>query len=221
LVENGAKVAFPPDIIAMPLGRVISEAGKKQLRITESEKERFIGFYFNGGQEAFPDEERFIVPSPKVATYDLKPEMSAREITKAVLNYFETRLDYSFILVNFANPDMVGHTGNIKPAVSACEVVDECVGKIAGYILAAGGTLIITADHGNVEEMLNLKTGEVDTEHSTNPVPFIAISNKLVGRPQNLPTGILADVAPTVISLLGLTVPTPMTGRDLLGGKFF
>jgi 2,3-bisphosphoglycerate-independent phosphoglycerate mutase len=221
IVENGAKVAFPPDIIAMPLGRVIAEAGKKQLRITESEKERFVGFYFNGGQEAFPDEERFIVPSPKVPTYDLKPEMSAREITKAVLNYFQTRLDYSFILVNFANADMVGHTGNLKPAIAACEVVDECVGKLASYILAAGGTMIVTADHGNAEEMLNLKTGAVDTEHSTNPVPFIVISNKFMGRPQSLTAGILADVAPTVISLLGLTIPTSMTGRDLLGGKFF
>ena len=221
IVDNGAKVAFPPEIIAMPLGRVLAEAGKKQLRITESEKERFVGFYFNGGQEAFPDEERVIIPSPKVATYDLKPEMSARKITEAVLNYFQTRLDYSFILVNFANADMVGHTGNIKPALSACEVVDECLGKIASYILAAGGTMIITADHGNAEEMINLKTGEIDTEHSTNPVPFIAISNKLLGKSQSLPSGILADVAPTVISLLGLTVPTSMTGRDLLGGKFF
>jgi len=221
IVDNGAKVAFPPEIIAMPLGRVLAEAGKKQLRITESEKERFVGFYFNGGQEAFPDEERVIIPSPKVATYDLKPEMSARKITEAVLNYFQTRLDYSFILVNFANADMVGHTGNIKPALSACEVVDECLGKIASYILAAGGTMIITADHGNAEEMINLKTQSIDTEHSTNPVPFIAISNKLLGKSQSLPSGILADVAPTVISLLGLTVPTSMTGRDLLGGKFF
>jgi len=221
LVDNGAKVAFPPETISMPLGRVIAEAGKKQLRITESEKERFIGFYFNGGQEAFPEEERFIVPSAKVATYDLKPEMSAREITDTVLNYVQTRLDYSFILINFANADMVGHTGNIKPAIEACEVADECLGKIASYILAAGGTMIITADHGNAEEMLNLKTGGVDTEHSTNPVPFIAISNKFLGKPQNLPSGILADVAPTVISLLGLTIPTSMTGRDLLSGKFF
>jgi len=221
LVDNGARAAFPPDVIPMPLGRVLAEAGKKQLRITESEKERFVGFYFNGGQQAFPDEERFIVPSPKVATYDLKPEMSAKQITEAVLNYFQTRLDYSFILINFPNADMVGHTGNLKPAIVACEVVDECLGKIASYILAAGGTMIITADHGNAEEMINLKTGGIDTEHSTNPVPFIAISNKFLGRAQSLPTGILADVAPTVISLLGLTIPTSMTGRDLLGGKFF
>lgn len=221
LVDNGARAAFPPDVIPMPLGRVLAEAGKKQLRITESEKERFVGFYFNGGQQAFPDEERFIVPSPKVATYDLKPEMSAKQITEAVLNYFQTRLDYSFILINFPNADMVGHTGNLKPAIVACEVVDECLGKIASYILAAGGTMIITADHGNAEEMINLKTGGIDTEHSTNPVPFIAISNKFLGRAQSLPTGILADVAPTVTSLLGLTIPTSMTGRDLLGGKFF
>jgi len=216
LVENGAQVAFPPEIIAMPLGRVVSEAGKKQLRVTESEKERFIGFYFNGGQEAFPQEERFIVPSPKVATYDLKPEMSAREITEAVLKYLRTRLDYSFIVINFANADMVGHTGNLKAGIHACEVVDECLGKLASYIMIAGGTLIITADHGNTEEMINLKTQGIDTEHSTNPVPFIAVSQKFLGKAQNLPSGILADVAPTIVSLLGLTIPTQMTGRDML-----
>lgn len=216
LVENGAKVAFPPDIVVMPLGRVIAEAGKKQLRVTESEKERFIGFYFNGGQEAFDQEERFIVPSPKVATYDLKPEMSAQEITEAVLKYLRTRLDYTFILVNFANADMVGHTGNLKAGIRACEVVDECLGRLASYIMIAGGTLIITADHGNAEEMINLKTQGVDTEHSINPVPFIAVSQKLLGNGQNLQSGILADVAPTIVSLLGLTIPTPMTGRDLL-----
>ena len=216
LKENGAKVAFPPEVIAMPLGRIIAEADKKQLRVTESEKERFVGFYFNGGQEAFSQEERFIIPSPKVATYDLKPEMAARQITEAVLNYLKTRLDYSFILINFANADMVGHTGNITSAIAACEVVDECVGKIASYILAAGGTMLITADHGNAEEMLNLKTGSIVTEHSTNPVPFIAVSSQLLGKAQSLSSGILADVAPTVISLLGLTIPTSMTGRDLL-----
>ncbi|OGM01917.1 phosphoglycerate mutase (2,3-diphosphoglycerate-independent) [Candidatus Woesebacteria bacterium GWA1_41_8] len=216
LSESGAKTAFPPYTVAMPLGRVVAEAGKKQLRVTESEKERFIGFYFNGGQEKFPQEERFIVPSPKVATYDLKPEMSAYQITEAVLNYLKTRLDYSFILINFANADMVGHTGNLKAAFRACEVVDECMGKIASYIQAVEGTLVITADHGNAEEMINLKTGGVDTEHSINPVPFIAINNELLGKSQNLTSGILADVAPTVISLLGLTIPTPMTGRDLL-----
>jgi 2,3-bisphosphoglycerate-independent phosphoglycerate mutase len=220
LVANGAKVAFPPEIIPMPLGRVIAEADKKQLRVTESEKERFVGYYFNGGQEAFSQEERFIVPSPKVATYDSKPEMAAYQITDAVLKYLQTRLDYSFILINFANADMVGHTGSLKPGIRACEVIDECLGKIASYIMAAGGTLVITADHGNAEEMINLKTGGIDTEHSINPVPFIAVSQSLLGKSQNLNSGILADVAPTIISLLGLTIPTSMTGRDLLKSVF-
>jgi 2,3-bisphosphoglycerate-independent phosphoglycerate mutase len=218
LVEHGAKVAFPPEKVDMPLGRVIAEAQKKQLRMSESEKERFITFYFNGQQEvAFDGEDRQIIPSPKVATYDLKPEMSARELTEALLEKLRRdNHEYSFILVNFANPDMVGHTGSIGPAVKACEVVDECVGKIANMILAYEGTLLVTADHGNAEEMINPHTGAIDTEHSESPVPFIAISRALLGKPQNLPAGILADIAPTVLGLLGIEQPTSMTGRNLL-----
>ncbi|MFZ5932803.1 MAG: 2,3-bisphosphoglycerate-independent phosphoglycerate mutase [Patescibacteria group bacterium] len=218
LVENGAQVAFPPEKVDLPLGRVISDAEKKQLRMAESEKERFVTFYFNGQQEmAFEGEERYIVPSPKVATYDLKPEMAARELTDALLEKVrEVNHEYAFILVNFANPDMVGHTGSIGPAVKACEVVDECLGKIANLVLAYGGTLLITADHGNAEEMINASTGAIDTEHSVNPVPFIAVSRQFLGKAENLPSGILADVAPTVLALLGLPQPTAMTGRNLL-----
>jgi 2,3-bisphosphoglycerate-independent phosphoglycerate mutase len=217
LVQAGAHAAFPPEVVKMPLGRVVSENDLKQLRMCESEKERFVTFYFNGMQEqAFFGEERLIVPSPKVTTYDLKPEMSAREITDQLLLKLRASLDYSFILVNFANPDMVGHTGNIGAATRAIEVVDECIGKIANFILAYEGSMIITADHGNAEEMINPRTGEIDTEHNGNPVPFLVISREYLGRSQILPEGILADVAPTVLSLLGLAVPSTMSGRNLL-----
>ena len=217
IVEAGAHVAFPPETVKIPLGRVISEAGFRQLRASESEKERFVTFYFNGQQEvAFDGEDRVIVPSPKVATYDLKPEMSANELTEAVLSRLKSVGDYKFILVNFANVDMVGHTGNIGAAVKACNVVDECLDKLASWILAYGGTMLITADHGNVEEMIDAQTGQIETEHSSNPVPFIAISKDLMGRSQVLTSGILADVAPTILKILGLTVPGSMTGRDLL-----
>lgn len=217
LIAAGAKVAIPPQTVEMPLGRVISEANLKQLRIAESEKERFVTFYFNGQKETpFAGEERIIVPSPQVPTYDQKPEMAAREITDTVLSKLRNGEAYSFILVNFANPDMVGHTGNIGPAVKACEVVDESIGKIANFVLAYGGALLITSDHGNVEEMINTQTGKIDTEHSTNPVPFIVLTKDFLGKPQTLPAGILADVAPTVLSLLGLKSPTIITGRNLL-----
>ena len=217
LVSAGAKVAILPQTVDMPLGRVISEANLKQLRIAESEKERFVTFYFNGQQEApFAGEERIIAPSPQVPTYDQKPEMAAREITNTLLSKLRNAETYSFILINFANPDMVGHTGNIGPAAKACEVVDECIGKIANFALAYGGALLITADHGNVEEMINTQTGKIDTEHSANPVPFIVLAKDFLGKPQTLPAGILADVAPTVLSLLGLKSPAVMTGRNLL-----
>lgn len=217
IVEAGAKVAFPPENVKIPIGRVISEAGLRQLRASESEKERFVTFYFNGQQEIpFDGEDRTIVPSPKVSTYDLKPEMSARELTETVLSRLRDVGDYKFILLNFANADMVGHTGNIGAAVKACNVVDECLEKLSSWILAYGGTMLITADHGNAEEMINAQTGQIETEHSANPVPFIAISKDLLGRSQVLTSGILADVAPTILKILGLEIPSSMTGRNLL-----
>lgn len=219
LVDEGAKVAFPPEVVDNPLGRVISDAEFKQLRCAESEKERFVTFYFNGQHEAsYPGEDRIIVPSPKVATYDLKPEMAAGELTDAVLTRLREFPDYKFVLINFANADMVGHTGNIGAATKACEFVDDCVGKLANWAEAYGATMLITADHGNAEEMINTATGEIETEHSANPVPFIAVSKALMGRPQILASGILADIAPTVLKLLGLEVPSSMTGRNLLEG---
>lgn len=217
IVAAGAKVAFPPEIVKIPLGRVISESGYRQLRSAESEKERFVTFYFNGQQEAaFPGEERMIIPSPKVATYDLMPEMSAREVTNAVLQKAKSSEDFKFILINFANADMVGHTGSIGAAAKACEVIDECLGKLAEYVLTYNGLMIITADHGNAEEMIDSHTGEIETEHSSNPVPFIAVGKYLMGKSDVLSSGILADIAPTILKALGIGVPESMTGRNLL-----
>ena len=217
--EFGAKVAFPPENVTFPLGAIIASQGYKQLRVSESEKERFVTYYFNGQQEmAFEGEDRIIVPSPKVATYDLMPEMSALEITNNVLSKLKSGTEYKFILINFANPDMVGHTGNIGAAVKACEVVDECIGKLADMVMAYGGYMLITADHGNVEEMIDASTGSIETEHSENPVPFAVISQKTMGKSITLTSGILADIAPTILKLLSINVPSNMTGRDLLEG---
>ncbi len=218
--EAGAKPAFPPEIIEDPISRSMSVAGLKQLKITESEKERFVTFYFNGLREqAFPDEDRTIIASPKVPTYDQKPEMSAYELTETLMSKIQESF-YKFVVVNFPNADMVGHTGNIGAAVKAIEILDECIGKIANFVLAREGALIITADHGNVEEMINLSSGEIDTEHSTNPVPFIAISHKFMSKPQMLKSGILADIAPTILSLMNIPIPTNMSGRNLLAEMF-
>lgn len=219
LIEEGAKVAFPPENVEMPLGRVLSENGLKQLRASESEKERFVTFYFNGQQEfSYELEDRLIVPSPKVATYDLKPEMSAIELTDQILGRLKNSFEYNFILVNFANADMVGHTGNIGSAVKACQIVDECVARLASFTLAYDGALFVTADHGNAEEMIDNQSGQIETEHSSNPVPLLIISKEFTGKGINLPAGILADVAPTILSLMEIPIPSQMTGRNLLEG---
>lgn len=216
LIEAGAKPAFPPEMIETPVSSVISGNGGKQLKITESEKERFVTFYFNGLREqGFPMEDRIIIPSPKVPTYDQKPEMSDQEVTETLLKKLSTGA-YQFAVVNYPNADMVGHTGNIGAAVKAIESLDDCVGRVANFVLAYDGMMIITADHGNAEEMINLSSGEIDTEHSTNRVPFIAIGHKYMGKAQMLRSGILADVSPTILSILGINVPGSMTGRDLL-----
>ncbi|KKR30545.1 phosphoglycerate mutase (2,3-diphosphoglycerate-independent) [Candidatus Woesebacteria bacterium RIFCSPHIGHO2_01_FULL_39_32] len=214
--QEGANPSFPPEMVEMPLSGVISESGLTQLKLTESEKERFVTFYFNGLREkAYPLEDRIIIQSPKVPTYDQKPEMAALEITETLLKKLAAS-SYSFVLVNYPNPDMVGHTGNIGATVKAVEVVDECIGRVANFVLAYEGMLLITADHGNAEELINALTGEIDTEHSTNHVPFIAISRTLLGKSQKLKNGMLADVAPTIIELLELQLPTTMTGHNLL-----
>lgn len=216
LVENGALPAFPPEVVQAPASSVISNAGFSQLKITESEKERFVTFYFNGLREASYDlESRIIIPSPKVATYDQKPEMSTEELMTALIHNLSVG-DYRFVLVNFPNADMVGHTGNIGAAVKAVETIDTALGKLANYVLAYDGALVITADHGNAEEMINLQTGGIDTEHSINRVPFVVISKRLMGKGYKLRSGILADVAPTILSMLDIMKPASMTGRNLL-----
>jgi 2,3-bisphosphoglycerate-independent phosphoglycerate mutase len=208
------EVAFPPEIVREPLGQVVSERGFQQLRVAESEKERFVTFYFNGQREnPFPGEDRLIIPSPKVPTYDLKPEMSAYPLTEQVL--LQLQQEYKLVVINLANVDMVGHTGNIPAAIQACEVVDSCVGKIANAVQERGGVTFITADHGNTEEMINPRTGEVDTEHSTYPVPFLMVGSDK--RAAVLSAGVLGDVAPTVLAVLGIPVPSQMTGKNLLG----
>ncbi len=210
------QIAFPPQVIDNPLGRVISDASLRQLRMSESEKERFVTYYFNGQrEEPFRSEEHLIIPSPKVATYDLKPDMSARAVTAQLITEVRSN-HYDFIVVNFANPDMVGHTGNLAATITACEVTDECIGQLATVIAdASGGVLAITADHGNAEEMINRTTGEIDTEHNANPVPFILVGNQFRNAAQ-LPQGILADVAPTLLSVMNIPAPSSMTGRNLL-----
>ncbi len=209
-------VAFPPIVVHTPLGAVLADEGIPQLRMSESEKERFVTFYFNGQREApFAYEERLITPSPKVPTYDLKPEMSAYEQTNTLINKMR-EMKYRFILINFANPDMVGHTGNIQATVLAIKAIDSCIGKIVQEALNLDYTILITADHGNAEQKISPHSGEISTEHTDNPVPFIAINKDLQGKFIKLQSGILADVAPTILHLLGITQPSEMTGRNLL-----
>src|SRR4030042_6390695 len=217
LNREGAISAFPPEVVGMPIGRVISTQGLRQLRITESEQERFVSVYFEGLREQlFPDEEKIIIPSPNVPTYDLKPEMSSKEITEELMSNLLSSA-YKFSVVNYPNADMVGHTGNILPTIKAIETVDYYVGQLANLVLSTNGCLIITADHGNAEEMLD-ENNQMDTKHSINPVPFIVVSQKYTGIYQMLPEGILADVAPTILALLNISTPINMTGRNLMQG---
>jgi len=216
--EKGLPVqaAFPPEIVKIPLARILSENNLHQFHISETEKERFVTYYFNGQREKpFPNEEWLEVPSPKIPTYDLQPEMSAQKVTEEVLKKLTLSNPY-FTLINFANPDMVGHTGVIPAGIKACEAVDECLRKIVNHVLNTNGTCVITADHGNVEEMLNPLSGEVETEHSSNPVPFIVVTRGLNISGQFLKEGILADVAPTILTMMKIDKPEIMTGRNLL-----
>lgn len=209
-------VAFPPALVKNPLGKVFSDHGLHQLRIAETEKERFVTFYMNGQREVtYPGEDHLILPSKGAKSYDQVPEMSAREITAHILQKVQENA-YDVIICNFANADMVAHTGNLNATIQACEVLDDCVGQIVSAITAKGGVVFITADHGNAEELINNATGEVDTEHSTFPVPFMVMSKQLENQPTVLHSGILADVAPTILSLMGIPKPESMTGRALV-----
>jgi len=208
-----APIAFPPQTLDNTLGQVVSAAGLKQLRIAETEKYAHVTFFFNGGVEApNPGEDRVLIPSPKVATYDLQPEMSAYLVTEKLLELLDKNI-YDLIILNFANPDMVGHTGVLKAAVKALEAVDECVGGIVEEIQKLGGVVCITADHGNLEEMEDPVTHAPFTQHTTNPVPFL-----VVGAPKGatLQSGRLADIAPTLLHFLELEVPKEMTGTCLI-----
>ncbi len=205
---------FEPLELSDTLGEVVAEAGLKQLRIAETEKYAHVTFFLNGGREAeFPGEERVMIPSPRIATYDLKPEMSAFEVTDKLVAAIQGG-GFDLIVVNYANGDMVGHTGDLSAAIAAVEAVDACIGRLAKAVTAAGGALLITADHGNAEQMTDPGTGQAHTAHTMNRVPAI-----LVNAPSwaaALEDGRLADVAPTLFALLGLPKPAEMTGRSLI-----
>jgi len=206
---------FPPVTLDAIFAELVSNAGLKQFRIAETEKYAHVTFFFNGGVETpYPGEERALIPSPKVATYDLQPEMSAREVTDRLVEAIESK-QYDFIFVNYANPDMVGHTGILSAAITAIETVDECLGRLDDAVSAAGGALLITADHGNAETMTDQETGAPMTSHTTNPVPLI-LSSVRDGE-KGLQDGRLADVAPTLLDLMGMERPEQMTGRSLIG----
>jgi 2,3-bisphosphoglycerate-independent phosphoglycerate mutase len=205
---------FPPEDLNGTLGEIVSNAGMTQLRIAETEKYAHVTFFFNGGRETvFPGEERILVPSPKVATYDLQPEMSAPEVTDKVVAAIRSGR-FDVIVLNYANTDMVGHTGKLDAAMKAVETVDACLGRLAEAVEKAGGTLVITADHGNAEMMRDPDTGEPHTAHTLNPVPFVIVNPP--GAVARVEDGRLADVAPTLLDLLGLPKPAAMTGHSLI-----
>ena len=205
-------VAFPPQDLQNTLGQVLAAHQIKQFRVAETEKYAHVTFFFNGGvEDPNPLEDRLLVPSPKVATYDLQPEMSAIAVKEHLIQAIQSG-EYPFILVNFANTDMVGHTGIPEAAQKAVETVDACVGEVAEAVQQAGGVLLITADHGNAEQMVDPVKGTPHTAHTANPVPFIAVSDRY----QTVADGSLQDVAPTVLKLLGIEKPADMTGASLI-----
>ncbi|GGE04074.1 2,3-bisphosphoglycerate-independent phosphoglycerate mutase [Marinithermofilum abyssi] len=204
-------VAYKPTDLDNTFGEVVSQNNLKQLRIAETEKYPHVTFFFSGGrEEPFPGEERILIHSPKVATYDLKPEMSAYEVTDALVKEIEAE-KHDVIILNFANPDMVGHSGKLEPTIQAVEAVDECLGKVVNAILSKGGVAVITADHGNADMVLDKNNNPV-TSHTTFPVPFIVTDENVKLREG----GILADIAPTLIKLLGVEQPKEMTGKSIV-----
>lgn len=208
-------VGFPKLQIKENVGRVLAMHGLRQLRITETEKERMVTYYMNGqSQDGNPGEDWVIFPSKGARSYAEVPEMSALEITEYLVESIGKN-EYDVIISNICNGDMVGHTGNLEAGIKACEVVDQMVKRIVDAVLTKNGTVLITADHGNVEEMINLETGEPDTEHSTFPVPFIIVNNDYRGKARMLPSGILADIVPTILHILKEQKPDGMTGRNL------
>jgi len=208
-------MAYPPREIRKITGEIASQAGISQLRIAETEKYAHVTYFFNGGEEKkFPGEERILIPSPKdVATYDLRPEMSARPVTEALTKYLREQ-NVGLVIANYANADMVGHTGNFEASVKACEVIDECLGKVVDAVQSKKGRAVITADHGNIEQLIDYDTGMPHTAHTINRVPVILVDE--TRKQMKLREGTAIDVAPTVLELLGITKPTEMTGRSLI-----
>ena len=205
-------IAFKPETLKNTFGEYISNNGLTQLRIAETEKYAHVTFFFNGGEEKqYPGEDRILVPSPKVETYDMQPEMSAEEVTQKVIKAIKEK-KYNAIILNYANPDMVGHTGSLDAAIKAIEKIDECVQRVIDAVKEVEGTVIITADHGNAEQMIDYKTGEPHTAHTTNPVPLILVGKDGV----KLKEGKLADLAPTMLEIMGLEKPEEMTGESLI-----
>lgn len=208
-----APCAFPPASLDNVLGEYLARQGKTQLRIAETEKYAHVTFFFSGGrEEPFEGEERILIPSPQVATYDLQPEMSAPEVTDRIVEAIEQQR-YDVIIVNYANGDMVGHTGVFEAAVAAVECLDKCIERITTALDKVGGEALITADHGNVEQMADSHTGQAHTAHTCEPVPFVYYGPRQISMRDG---GILSDVAPTMLTLLGLPKPTEMTGRSIV-----
>jgi len=221
-------VAFPPEKVNQPLGKVIADAGLKQLHIAETEKYAHVTYFFNGGNEKpFKGQDNALVPSPGVSSYDKKPEMSANEVTNRLLKEIKKN-KYDFIVVNYANADMVGHTGNLKAVIKSIETIDDCIGRLYKAVLDFNGVMFITSDHGNAEILSNPQTGAIDKEHTVNPVPFIAIRKDWQGKTLYAdliqdhdlsmiqPTGILSDVPVTILTYMGIKPSPEMTGHNLL-----
>ena len=206
------EIAFKKEQLKNTFGEVVSKHGLTQLRIAETEKYAHVTFFFNGGEEKqYLGEDRILVPSPKVETYDMKPEMSALEVTEKVLEAINSK-KYDTIILNYANPDMVGHTGSLEAAIKAVETIDGCVGRVVEAINNQNGVLIITADHGNCEQMIDYKTGEPHTAHTTNKVPLILVGIDNV----TLREGKLSDLAPTMLQIMGIEKPEEMTGESII-----
>lgn len=210
-------IAFDPENVNVPIGRVVSENGLRQLRMAETEKFAHVTFFLNGGRDlVFPGEDRILVPSPKVPTYDMKPEMSTYELAQVLVNKIRMKI-YDFICLNIAAPDMVGHTGNFQATIKALQATDRNLDKIILNTVAVGGAVIITSDHGNAEVMIDYDTGKPHTEHTTNPVPFIYVGPG--AKPIELPLGTLSDISPTILHIMKLSIPSSMAlSRNLLEG---
>ncbi len=212
-LDKRLKVLFPPQCHAMTLGEVISQQGLSQLRLAETEKYAHVTYFLNGGrEEPFDREDRTMVPSPKVATYDLRPEMSSAQVTDKLCDAIGSGA-YDFIVVNYANADMVGHTGDLQASIKAVEALDVALDRVWQSVQSQGAVLAITADHGNVESMVDADSGKTHTAHTLNPVPFLLCVNEVY---QLTEQGILADIAPTLLDLMGLEKPEQMTGHSLL-----